>query len=257
MAIRSCGKHIFVTVAIVAFAVPPMGAQVTTQTECERNAWDAKKVTCTSRTRDTDRYRRERRESFDRFMESLDNQRRTNAEIARIRAEIAADERARDREDRASAEATDKDDARFDLFVQRTQLIRERNLRALHLFGAATDQYWGDAGDVLLKLYKANPLASNAEIREALEPLDDRYRRRNGRFFTLFGDAVSKAMKTYEIPARDYDRFADSAWVRASDAIGMDFDARPILVLEPVHEAARDFVVSAAPQKRTKAKRTG
>lgn len=84
--------------------------------------------------------------------------------------------------DKANADAKAAMDAQVQLFVDRAVMVIRQGKDSLRF--SPTDRaakldslYWNDATQSVGLLYRANPAASTQQIREAVEPVVDKYRR--------------------------------------------------------------------------------
>lgn len=139
---------------------------------------------------------------------------------------------------------------RLDLFNQRAEFIRGQTLRRIPLIGRPLFDYRYETGVVLSKLFIANSLATNAEIKEALEPVDATFAAQNATFMQRFRTAVTLSADQYKIPRRDFGRFREAAWVEAVELYRFDIETSPLIMREVVHLSARGFVKTATLPKK-------
>jgi hypothetical protein len=95
---------------------------------------------------------------------------------------------------------------------------------------------------VLSKLFIANPLANNAEMKEAMEPIDAKFAAQNAIFMERFRTAVTLTAGQYKIIRADFPRFREAAWAQAVELYRFDIETSPQIMREVVTLAARDFV---------------
>jgi hypothetical protein len=129
-----------------------------------------------------------------------------------------------------------------------------------------------ETGDVLSKLFIANPLASNAEIKEALGPLNAKFIEGVSRSSatTKFADDVSRSsvpdlksmqefraavmssLAAYKIPHRDFERFRSDAWDAVAGLEKSELLTSSFKVREVVDMIAQNFVTSPEPPSKTR-----
>lgn len=162
------------------------------------------------------------------------------------------DETARQAQEASMRAEEVRDQARLDLFSQRADFIRSETLSRLPLIGIPAFNYAEQSGGVLKKLFIANSLATNAEITEALGPVNTRFVRQDSTFRKRFRDAVVASAAQYKVPRRDFVRFRQDAWVKCLELYRFDLETSPAIMKESVDIVAKEFNASPAPKAQRK-----
>ena len=149
----------------------------------------------------------------------------------------------------ARAAEDERNQARLELFSQRADLIRQQDLNKNPLIGKSLTDYMAQTGSTLAKLFIANPLATNAEIREALGPVNAKFADQTAKFMQTFRTSVTLTAAQYKIPRRDFDRFRTDAWDAVMALDKFDIQTSPLMMRAVVDEAGQKFVKSATPVK--------
>jgi hypothetical protein len=198
------------------------------------------------------------------FFAALQARRDRNAAVAQLQSinaaerarQALADSRQTDRDDAArsaedAAKAADeaRTKARLDLFNQRAEFIRSQALEKIPLIGIPLFDYKAETGAVLSKLFVANSLATNAEMKEALDPIDAKFAAQNAAFMERFQTAVTLTADQYKIPRRDFARFREAAWREGVELYRFDIQTSPLIMRDAVDLAARGFAKTPVPRR--------
>lgn len=182
------GRAVTIPLLALVAAVVPLEAQTSSSTRCRRE-WN--EVVCETEQRQPPR---PNPGPFTAILKGLqESKERAQADAARraqTDAALAVQQAAL-----ANAQAlSDQRKAQWDAFLPRARMLIEEAADSLALYGRPYSDFYSAAGKQLFTLFTANPTASNAEIRDQLEPLRREWSQKLGRFYrAVYAEAFAAA----------------------------------------------------------------